>query len=401
MSKSLKIILKSGKDDAVKRYHPWVFSGAIKKMEGPVYDGCHAEVFSNKDEYLGCGIYQDATIAVRILAFAPDRPESFELNFWEKKLQSAYRLRETAGLTNNKQTNMYRLVHGEGDHLPGLIIDHYNGHLVIQIHATGLYRFIDDIAKALQKIYGSTLQSIYDKSRETLPAAFWTGKEPREFITGNADRIEVSENGHRFWVDIRKGQKTGFFIDQRENRRLLTQYTEGKKVLNTFCYTGGFSVYALKSGASHVTSLDSSARAIELTEQNITLNFPETDKHRSVTSDAMEFLKDHNEDYDVIVLDPPAYAKHQHVKHNAVQGYKRLNLEALKAIKDGGILFTFSCSQVVDMQLFRSTIMAAAILVGRKIRILHQLSQPADHPVNIFHPEGQYLKGLVLAVGTL
>ncbi len=401
MSKSLKIILKSGKDDALRRYHPWVFSGAIKKMEGPAYDGCHTEIFSNKDQYLGCGIYQDATIAVRILAFAPDRPASFESAFWEEKLHAAFRLREISGLTNGSQTNMYRLVHGEGDHLPGLIIDHYDGHLVIQIHATGLYRFIDEIAEALKKIYGSKLRSIYDKSRETLPAAFWSDKEPRGFISGEADGVEVSEYSHRFMIDIRKGQKTGFFIDQRENRRLLAHYAEGKNVLNTFCYTGGFSVYALKAGASHVTSLDSSARAIELTEKNVALNFSETDKHRSVTSDAMGFLKGHDEDYDVIILDPPAYAKHQHVKHNALQGYKRLNLEALKAIKEGGIIFTFSCSQVVDMQLFRSTIMAAAILAGRKIRILHQLGQPADHPVNIFHPEGQYLKGLVLAVGSL
>ncbi len=401
MSKSLKIVLKSGKDDAVKRYHPWIFSGAIKKMEGPSYDGCHAEVFSNKDEYLGCGIYQDASIAVRILAFAPERPEAFMAGFWEEKIRAAYRLREIAGLTDNTQTDMYRLVHGEGDHLPGLIIDYYNGHLVIQIHATGLYRFIEAIAEALKKVYGSRLISIYDKSRETLPAVFWKDKEPNTFLFGNAEEAEVREYGHRFLIDFRKGQKTGFFIDQRENRHLLTRYAEGKKVLNTFCYTGGFSVYGIKAGASQIISLDSSAAAIELTEKNITLNFGETDRHRSVISDAMEFLKGNDEIYDVIILDPPAYAKHQHVKHNAVQGYKRLNLEALKAIKDGGIIFTFSCSQVVDMRLFRSTILAAAILAGRKVRVLHQLEQPADHPVNIFHPEGQYLKGLVLAVGNL
>ncbi len=399
MTKSLKIILRSGKDDAVRRYHPWVFSGAIKKMEGPVYDGCLAEVFSNKDEYLGSGIFQDATIAVRIFAFAPERPQAFEAEFWEEKIHAAYRLREISGLTNNPQTNMYRLVHGEGDHLPGLIIDHYNGHLVIQIHATGLYHFIDAIAEALKTVYGKKLQSIFDKSRETLPAAFWKDKESREFIYGNANEIEVTEYNRRFLIDIGKGQKTGFFIDQRENRQLLARYAKGKKVLNTFCYTGGFSVYAMHAGALQVTSLDSSAPAIALTEKNIALNFEDTARHQSVTSDAMEFLKSNYETYDLIILDPPAYAKHQHVKHNAVQGYKRLNLEALKVIKDGGILFTFSCSQVVDMQLFRSTIMAAAILAGRKIRILHQLGQPADHPVNIFHPEGQYLKGLVLAVG--
>lgn len=451
MPNTLKIILKSGKDDAVKRFHPWVFSGAIKKMHGPVYDGCHAEVFSNKDEYLGCGIYQDATIAVRIMAFAPNRPGQFDGAFWKEKLLNAYRLRKSLGLTNNNQTNVYRLVHGEGDHLPGLIIDHYDGNLVIQIHATGLYGYIDLIAQGLKEIYGDSLKSIYDKSAETLPASFWAEKKPKGFMYGQEDcLVEVAENDHRFMVDICTGQKTGFFIDQRDNRRLLATYAHGRKVLNTFCYTGGFSAYALQAGAAQVHSVDSSSRAIELTDKNVQLNFGDDDhqrsldqsqstvpqesptqsqsvshpqspnqhlaptieqssthqdstahqqlltRHQSFTADTMDFLRQNRSVYDLIILDPPAYAKHQHVKHNAVQGYKRLNLEALKTIADGGILFTFSCSQVIDMQLFRSTVMAAAILAGRQVRILHQLSQPADHPVNIFHPEGQYLKGLVL-----
>ncbi len=399
MSQSLKITLRSGKDDAVRRFHPWVFSGAIKKMQGPAWDGCHAEVFSNKDEYLGCGVYQDATIAVRLLAFAPERPVTFGPDFWHEKLMAAWRLRQLAGLIHNPATNVYRLVHGEGDHLPGLIIDHYNGHLVIQIHATGLYRFIDDIVQGLQAVYGDALKSIYDKSRETLPETFWKDKEPKGFVVGGADAtVEVLENGLSFLVDIEKGQKTGFFIDQRENRQLLTRYCRDKKVLNTFAYSGGFSAYALKAGASEVHSLDSSARAMDLCVRNVALNSAE-DRHKAITEDAMEYLRGSAESYDVIVLDPPAYAKHQHVKHKAVQGYKRLNLEAIKAIAPGGILFTFSCSQVVDMRLFHATVMSAAILAGRRVRVLHQLTQPPDHPVNMFHPEGQYLKGLVLLIG--
>ncbi len=398
MRETLKIILRSGKDEAVKRFHPWVFSGAIKKTEGVPFDGCHVEVFSNKDEYLGSGIYQDASIAVRILAFAPERPGGFGPDFWQEKLARAYALRKETGLVDNASTNAYRLVHGEGDHLPGLIVDHYNGHLVIQVHATGLYGHLNDIALALQHIYGNSLKSIYDKSTDTLPAGFWEHTQPGGFLMGDTCEVEVVENGHRFVVDICQGQKTGFFIDQRENRELLARYCKGKKVLNTFCYSGGFSVYALKGGAELVHSVDSSARAMDLTTRNVEMNCPGCSNHGGITADVMHYLRQTGETYDLIVLDPPAYAKHQHVKHKAVQGYKRLNLEALKAIAAGGILFTFSCSQVVDMRLFQSTVMAAGILAGRKLRILHQLSQPADHPVNLFHPEGHYLKGLVLHV---
>ena len=393
----LKIVLKSGKDDAVRRFHPWIFSGAIKKMEGVPVDGCTTAVYSNKDDYLGTGIYQDGTIAVRIMAFAPDQPAGFDDTFWQEGLFRAWQLRQRAGLTDNPDTNVYRLVHGEGDHLPGLIIDHYNGHLVIQIHSTGLYKYIDQIAEGLKTLYKDKLVSIYDKSRETLPQSFWEAKNPKGFMAGEAGEVEVMENGHRFMVDVVQGQKTGFFIDQRDNRELLGKYSRDRSVLNTFCYSGGFSVYALKSGAKMVHSLDSSAKAMALTDRNVELN-NESSRHSSITGDAMQYLRTTTESYDLIVLDPPAYAKHQHVKHNAIQGYKRLNLEALKTIAPGGILFTFSCSQVIDMNLFRSTVLSASILTGRRVRILHQLTQPADHPVNIFHPEGQYLKGLVLLV---
>ena len=398
MQTPLKVILRSGKDDAVRRYHPWIFSGAIKKAIGAAYDGAFTEVFSNQDEYLGCGIYQDASIAVRVLSFAPERPVSFDQEFWYSKIRKAYELRQLTGLTNDPETNVYRLVHGEGDHLPGLIIDHYNGNLVIQVHATGLYGYIDNISEALQKVYGNSVISIYDKSRETLPDFFWADKSPKEFMYGHTSQVDVKEHGFRFMIDIVGGQKTGFFIDQRENRKLLMHYCQGKRLLNTFCYTGGFSVYGLGGDASEVHSLDSSARAMELTDKNIELNFGPEAKHTSITDDTIRYLKNTDEAYDVIVLDPPAFAKHVHVKHNAVQGYKRLNQTAIEKIQPGGILFTFSCSQVIDLNLFKATVMSAAILAGRKARILHQLTQSPDHPVNLFHPEGQYLKGLVLVI---
>jgi 23S rRNA (cytosine1962-C5)-methyltransferase len=398
MNQALQITLRSGKDDAVRRFHPWVFSGAIKKIQGAAADGMHAEVFDNKGHYLGSGIFQDATIAVRLYAFAPERPVTFNAAFWYARLAQALELRKLSGLVSNEQTNVYRLVHGEGDHLPGLIVDHYDGHLVVQVHATGLYHYLDDILNALRQLYGSALRGIHDKSADTLPPGYKETIKPEKSRDNKDGKIEVKENGNRFIVDIFEGQKTGFFIDQRENRRLLGQYSAGKKVLNAFCYSGGFSVYALKAGAGMVHSLDSSAKAMDLTAQNVALNFGTSANHESITADAMQYLRQMPEDYDIVILDPPAYAKHAHVKHNAVQGYKRLNLEALKKIRSGGMLFTFSCSQVVDMNLFRSTILAASILASRKVRILHQLGQPADHPVNIFHPEGQYLKGLVLLV---
>ncbi len=398
MSEKTKVVLRSGKDDAIKRFHPWVFSGAIKKIYGPVHDGSLVEVFSNKDEYLGSGLYQDSSIAVRIMAFAPERPELTDNDFWHKKLLNAWKLRESTGLTDNKDTNVYRLVHGEGDHLPGLIIDHYNGNLVIQAHAIGIHIYRHEIAESLKKIYGGNLKSIYYKSKDTLPGNFAQSKETEGFLFGDVPSDIVLEYGHNFEVDFIHGQKTGFFIDQRENRKLLADFAKNRTVLNTFCYSGGFSVYALGAGASFVESLDSSGKALELAEKNVKLNFPEANNHNVIQADAVQFIRENKKNYDLIILDPPAFAKHTNVRHNAVQGYKRLNAEAIRQISPGGILFTFSCSQVVNMNLFKSTVMAAAIQAGRRVRILHQMTQAPDHPVNVFHPEGEYLKGLVLYI---
>ncbi len=398
MSIKIKINLKNGKDEAIRRFHPWVFSGAIKKIQGKIADGALVEVFSERDEYLGTGLYQDSSIAIRIMAFAPHRPMSLDLEYWQQKLSQAYTLRQKLGLADNPQTNVYRLVHGEGDQLPGLIIDYYNGNLVIQAHAVGIHMHMDRIAESLKSIYGAGLNSIYNKSRDTLPANYAERVNADEFLYGMAQSAIVHEYGHAFEIDFVNGQKTGFFIDQRENRLLLAKYAKGKRVLNTFCYTGGFSVFALKAGATYVESLDSSKKAIELTEKNVALNFPESNNHQVITTDAIQYIREDQKQRDVIILDPPAFAKHTNVRHNAVQGYKRLNAEAIARIAPQGILFTFSCSQVVTMPLFKATIIAAAIEAGRQVKILHQMSQPADHPINAFHPEGEYLKGLVLYV---
>ena len=398
MSNKTKVILRSGKDDAIKRFHPWVFSGAIKKIHGPQADGSLVEVFSNRDEYLGTGLYQDASIAVRIMSFAPERPDELDADFWRQKLAAAYKMRETTGLTENKNTNVYRLVHGEGDHLPGLIIDHYNGNLVVQAHAIGIHKYRNEIAESLKKIFGEKLKSIYYKSKDTLPGHFSQSENAEGFLYGNTESDIVIEYGHKFDIDFIHGQKTGFFIDQRENRQLLSQYAPGKSILNTFCYSGGFSVYALAAGAKTVESLDSSRKALELAEKNVALNFTDTSNHSVILADAVQYIRENQKTYDLIILDPPAFAKHTNVRHNAVQGYKRLNAEAIRQITPGGILFTFSCSQVVSMGLFKSTVIAAAITAGRQVRILHQMNQPADHPINAFHPEGEYLKGLVLYI---
>ncbi|MFW5757676.1 MAG: class I SAM-dependent rRNA methyltransferase [Bacteroidota bacterium] len=399
MENKTKIILRSGKDEAIKRFHPWVFSGAIKKITGASPEGSLVEVFSNKDEYLGTGLYQDASIAVRMMAFAPERPRELNQLYWQQKLQHAFDLRTAMNLTNNPSTNVYRLVHGEGDHLPGLIIDFYNGNIVIQAHATGIHFYRKQIAHSLQHIYKNTLNTIYYKSKDTLPADFSKNNPDSEsFLLGNNEKIIVSEHGNQFEIDFINGQKTGFFIDQRENRKLLAKYVKGKSVLNTFCYSGGFSVYALKAGAKMVDSLDSSQKALDLAEKNVFLNHTPEIPHKTIQSDTLQYLKENALEYELIILDPPAYAKHAHVRHNAVQGYKRLNTEAIRKIKKGGILFTFSCSQVVNMGLFKSTVISAAIQAGRQARILHQMAQPADHPINAFHPEGEYLKGLVLYI---
>jgi len=398
MKVDLKITLKPGKDNAIWRKHPWVFSGAVKQIEGKPFDGALVSVNDNNGLYLASGIFQDATIMVRILEFAPNTIESLDENFWARKIGKALENRQSTGIANSEVTNVYRLVHGEGDHLPGLIIDNYDGNLVIQAHATGVHFHIKKIARAIEAVFGAELKSITDKSYDTLPEEYISGVDFVKEIHGEAEKVQVTENGFKFFVDIGKGQKTGFFIDQRENRKLFSQFCNGKKVLNTFCYSGGFSIYALGAGASEVHSVDSSKKAIELCKENIRLNFGDDPRHTCTTSDTMQYLRQSSQEFDVIVLDPPAYAKHLNARHNAVQGYKRLNLEAMKRIKKGGIIFTFSCSQVVDMELFRGAVMAASIESGRQVRILHQLSQPADHPVNIFHPEGEYLKGLVLSI---
>ncbi len=391
------ITLKPGKDHSLRRFHPWVFSGAIGRMQGEVVEGEVVLVQASNGELLGVGHYAPGSIAVRMLAFGTEAglPDA---RFWEDKLRNAYVLRQSLGLTGTGNTNVYRLVHAEGDGLPGLIIDVYGDVAVVQAHSAGMYRARPLIAAALQAVLGAGLRAIYDKSAETVPAKAAPDAQ-NGYLLGQSSGQEhvVEENGHRFAVDWETGQKTGFFIDQRDNRALLARYAPGRRVLNTFCYTGGFSVYALQAGAELVHSVDSSKRAIELTDRNATLSGL-AEKHESYAQDVFSFLKDRHNQYDLIVLDPPAFAKHLSARHNALMGYKRLNVAGIKQIAPGGLLFTFSCSQVVSMELFEGAIMAAAIEAGRPARILHRLTQPADHPVSLFHPEGEYLKGLVLAV---
>jgi 23S rRNA (cytosine1962-C5)-methyltransferase len=391
----IKVTLSNGKEHSLKRFHPWVFSGAIKKFSADVKEGDVVHVYSAQDEFLGMGHFQIGSIAVRMFSFKEITP-NFE--FWKSKIAAAYKLRQQLNLTNNPNTNCYRLCFGEGDGLPGFIIDYYNGTAVLQSHSIGLHLIKNEFVSALKEIYGDRLNAVYDKSEETMPkqAAI---KATNGYLWKRENvNIEttVLENNHKFIVDWEGGQKTGFFLDQRENRVLLGNYSFDKVVLNTFCYTGGFSVYAAKQGAKEVHSIDISKKAIELTDKNIALNTIKN--HQSFAEDTFDFLKHRENTYDIIVLDPPAFAKHQNVKHNAIMGYKRLNYEAMKQIKSGGLLFTFSCSQVVDNNTFFSTVMAAAIEAGRNVRVLHHLSQPADHCINIFHPEGEYLKGLVVAV---
>lgn len=389
----VKIILKSGKADSLERRHPWVFSGAIKKIIGEPQEGDLVTVVSNKDEFLGIGHYQNGSIAVRIISFIQTE---IDPEFWRNKIDSAFELRKSLGLVNNSNTNVYRLIFAEGDGLPGLIIDIYNKTAVIQAHSFGMHFLRKVIASALIDIFKENLENIYYKCEDSLPKNSPFEKS-NEFLLGSLEEDIVIENGHSFKVNWVEGQKTGFFIDQRENRALVGKYSNGKNVLNTYCYTGGFSIYALAEGAKSVDSVDSSKKAIDLTNENVSL-MENINNHQSFATDAMSFLGDIDKKYDLIILDPPAFAKHIDVKHRAVQGYKRINLAALSKIASGGFLFTFSCSQVIDARLFESTVMSAAILAGRNIRILHHLSQPADHPYSIYHPEGKYLKGLVLYV---
>ncbi|WP_057936553.1 class I SAM-dependent rRNA methyltransferase [Algoriphagus resistens] len=388
-----KIILKHGKEISLKRKHHWVFSGAIFQKDPNLKNGQLAAVISSKDEFLGIGYYTEGSIMVRIISF---EERDIDQGFWNDKISSALTLRKSLGLTDSQETNVYRLVHGEGDLLPGLIVDFYKGTAVIQAHQIGIHAHLKEIAQAIKNAYGEQVSGVYDKSAETLPKNL--GISSNEWVLGQPKTDLVQEYGATYKIDWEKGQKTGFFIDQRESRKLLASYSKGKKVLNTFCYSGGFSVLALKEGAAEVHSVDISPKAIELTEENVGLNPEIKGKHESKVADVVKYIREIGDDYDVIVLDPPAFAKNLKARHNAVQAYKRLNAEAFKKIKPGGILFTFSCSQVVDKALFRNTITAAALECGRKVKILHQLTQPADHPINIFHPETEYLKGLVLFV---
>ena len=389
----IKIVLKSGKDQSVRRYHPWIFSGAIKKIYGSPSEGDLVEVFDNKDSFLAVGHYQPGSIAVRILSFTEITPD---IDFFRDRLKRALDYRKSLGLADNKDINAFRLVHAEGDDLPGLVIDFYNGVAVMQMHSVGMYRLRNDFAGILKELLGEKLVAVFDKSEETIPHMSGISAT-NEYLYGNSGPVKVKENGFQFLVDWTFGQKTGFYIDQRENRKLVGEYSEGKRVLNMFGYTGGFSVYAMKN-ASLVHTVDSSASAAALAEENIILNYGKDPRHEFFRADAFEFLNDIRNKYDLIILDPPAFAKHNNVLANALQGYKRLNIKAIEQIRAGGIIFTFSCSQVVTKENFRKSVFAAAANTGRKVRILHQLSQPPDHPVNIYHPESEYLKGLVIYV---
>ncbi|NMF60954.1 class I SAM-dependent rRNA methyltransferase [Pseudanabaena yagii] len=393
-----RAIIHRKKVDAVQRFHPWIFSGAIAKLQGDVHDGDLVEAYSEDGRFLAIGLWGLGSIAIKVLSFQP--VESMQ-SLLRDRLKQAFILRQQLGLIDNPETNCYRLINSEGDGLAGLIIDVYGDTAVLQCHSLGTYRYRQDIAEILKDIYGDRLQAVYDKSSATLSRKSQTQSQDGLLIgEKSADSAEVLEYGHRFIVDWEKGQKTGFFLDQRENRRMFGKYAAGKKVLNTFCYSGGFSVYALAAGATEVHSIDSSVKAMEWTERNIAANFDRDRQaiHQSFTGDVFDFLKQCESDYEAIVLDPPAFAKSLSARHSAMQAYKRLNLQAMSKLKSGGLLFTFSCSQVVNVENFTGAVTAAAIESGRSIRILDHLNHPADHPTSIFHPEGAYLKGLVLSV---
>lgn len=386
--------LKKGKEESLKRFHPWIFSGAIHHLNEDISEGEIVRVVTFMGDFIAIGHYQIGSIAVRVLSFQDIHVDE---SFWEARLGSALVMRRGIGMADNPQNNTYRLVHGEGDNLPGLIIDCYGKTAVMQAHSVGMHNNRFDICKALIKIMGDRIEQVYYKSETTLPYKAELGQE-NGFIYGSTEEDVAIENGLKFHVDWLKGQKTGFFIDQRENRSLLEHYAKGRSVLNMFCYTGGFSVYAMRGQAKLVHSVDSSAKAVELTNQNIALNFPQDTRHEAFCEDAFKYLDTHDGKYDLIVLDPPAFAKHRSTLRNALKGYTRLNVKGFQQIKSGGILFTFSCSQVVTKEQFRNAVFTATAQAGRKVRILHQLHQPADHPINIYHPEGEYLKGLVLYV---
>ncbi len=414
-----KIYLKKGKEESLKRFHPWVFSGAILGVEEEIEEGETVRVLTSNGEFIAVGHSQVGSIAVRVLSFSDIEIDS---RFWQSRLSSALSMRIAVGIADNPTNNTYRLVHGEGDNLPGLVIDVYGKTAVMQAHSVGMHVCRKEVAQALMEVMQGRVENVYYKSETTLPYKaeleqdnFLIDREQSEasfnsaeceksrskingFIVGGSDDNVALENGLKFYVDWLRGQKTGFFVDQRENRSLLEQYSRGKKVLNMFCYTGGFSFYAMRGGAELVHSVDSSAKAIELTNRNVELNFPGDKRHAAYCEDAFKYLEKAGDQYDLIILDPPAFAKHRAALHNALKGYTRLNVKAFEKIKPGGIVFTFSCSQVVTKDNFRNAVFTAAAQAGRKVRILHQLHQPADHPINIYHPEGEYLKGLVLYV---
>lgn len=388
------IYLKHGKEESLKRFHPWIFSGAIHHMDDGIAEGETVRVITADGDCIAVGHYQKGTITIRVLSF---QDIVIDESFWRSRIQSALAMRECIGMANNPDNNTYRLVHGEGDCLPGLVIDCYGTTAVMQAHSVGMHVCREQICKVLVAVMGERIRNVYYKSETTLPFKAALGQE-NGFIYGHTDDNTAVENGLKFHVDWLKGQKTGFFVDQRENRLLLEHYAKGKSVLNMFCYTGGFSVYAMRGGAKIVHSVDSSAKAVELTNLNVAMNFPDDNRHEAFCEDAFKYLDENDKKYDLIVLDPPAFAKHRMALHNALKGYIRLNIKGLQRIKPGGILFTFSCSQAVSKENFRNAVFTAAAQAGRNVRILHQLHQPADHPVNIYHPEGEYLKGLVLYV---
>ena len=388
------IYLKKGKEESLNRFHPWIFSGAIRHMDDGIEEGEIVNVYTYSNDFIAVGHYQIGSITVRVLSFS-----NIEINhdYWCKRLNAAFKMRQSIGIADSLDNNTYRLVHGEGDFLPGLVIDCYGETAVMQAHSVGMHVCREDICRALIEVMGGRIKHVYYKSETTLPYKAELGQE-NGFIYGKTENDVALENGLKFHVDWLRGQKTGFFVDQRENRSLLEHYAKGKSVLNMFCYTGGFSVYAMRGQAKLVHSVDSSAKAVELTNRNIELNFPGDTRHEAFCEDAFKYLANHDDKYDLIVLDPPAFAKHRSALRKALSGYTRLNMNGLQHIKHGGILFTFSCSQVVSKDNFRNAVFAAAVQVGRKVRILHQIHQPADHPINIYHPEGEYLKGLVLYV---
>ena len=388
------VYLKKGKEDSLRRFHPWVFSGAIQRMDEGIREGDIVRVYNAQGEFLAVGHYQIGSISVRVLSF---RDVPIDEAFWKSRLKVALDMRISIGIADNPQNNTYRLIHGEGDNLPGLVVDCYGKTAVMQAHSVGMHVSRHEIVKALISVMGNRIAHVFYKSETTLPYKAQLEQE-NGFLYGGSDDNTAVENGLRFHVDWLKGQKTGFFVDQRENRALLERYARGRTVLNMFCYTGGFSFYAMRGGARLVHSVDSSGKAIELTNANVALNFPGDTRHEAFCDDAFKFLDRADDIYDLIILDPPAFAKHRAALHNALKGYTRLNAKAFQRIRPGGILFTFSCSQVVTKEHFRNAVFTAAAQSGRKVRILHQLHQPADHPVNIYHPEGEYLKGLVLYV---